>query len=75
MLIVWTGMFIIALLQLPILINKKQWKELASFAVLWIIAGIYASLILGTFAGAIAVPNHSELLNRFFTALYSRLGI
>ncbi len=72
---VWTGMLVIALMQVPVLINKKQWKELVAFAVFWVIAGIYASLILGTYAGDIAVPNHTELLDRFFTALYQRLGM
>ena len=72
---VWLGMLIIALAQVPILINKKQWKELIAFSAFWVIAGIYASIILGTYAGNMVVPNHTELLDRFFTALYHRLGI
>jgi hypothetical protein len=67
---VWTGMVIIALLQVPILINKKQWKELAAFAFFWVAAGIYASFILGTFIGDLAVPNITEYLIRFFSTLY-----
>lgn len=63
---VWTGMVIIALVQAPILINKKQWKELAAFAIFWVAAGIYASLILGTLGGDVTVPNITELLIRFF---------
>lgn len=63
-------MVIIALLQVPILINKKQWKELAAFAFFWVAAGIYASFILGTFIGDLAVPNITEYLIRFFSALY-----
>jgi len=72
---VWTGMIIIALMQVPVLINKKQWKELIAFSAFWVIAGIYASLILGTFVGGITIPNHTELLERFFTALYQKLGM
>ena len=72
---VWLVMLIIALGQVPILINKKQWKELIAFSAFWVIAGIYASIILGTYAGNMVVPNHTELLDRFFTALYHRLGI
>ena len=72
---VWAGMGIIALVQVPILVKKKQWKELIAFSAFWIIAGVYASIILGTYAGDIVVPNHTELLDRFFTALYHRLGI
>lgn len=75
MLMVWTGMLLIALMQTPVLINKKQWKELAAFAFFWAAAGIYASIVLGTYAGDIAVSNHTELLDRFFSALYQRLGM
>ncbi len=52
-----------AFLQVPILINKKQWKELAAFAFFWLAAGIYASLILGTFIGDLAIPNVTEYLS------------
>jgi hypothetical protein len=72
---VWTGMLIMALVQVPVLINRKQWKELAAFTVFWVVAGIYASLILGTFAGDLAIPNHTELLIRFFNTLYGWMGM
>ena len=72
---VWTGMLLIAIAQVPVLINRKQWRELAAFAFFWVAAGIYASVILGTYAGDIAVPNHTELLDHFFTALYQWLGM
>lgn len=75
MLGVWTGMLIIAVVQVPVLINRKQWKELVAFSVLWVAAGIYASFILGTFNGEVAIPNITELLIRFFDALYQRLGM
>ncbi len=75
MTLVWTGMLIIALVQVPVLVTKKQWKELAAFSFFWAAAGIYASLIFGTFAGEIAVTNITEILIRFFTALYQRLGM
>lgn len=75
MLMVWTGMLLIALVQAPMLINRKQWQELAAFIFFWLAAGIYASVVLGTYAGDIAVSNHTELLDRFFSALYQRLGM
>ena len=62
-------MVIIALLQVPILIHKKQWKELAAFAFFWLAAGIYASLILGTFIGDLAIPNVTEYLIRFYNLI------
>ncbi len=73
MILVWTGMVIIALLQVPILIHKKQWKELAAFSIFWLAAGVYASLILGTFIGDLAIPNVTEYLIRFFSALYEQI--
>ncbi len=75
MLIIWTGMFLIALFQIPVLIKNNKRKEFIWFLIFWIIAGIYASLILGTFAGEISFVNHSELMIRFFTALGKKLGL
>ncbi len=75
MLIVWTGMSLIAIIQIPTLINKKQWRELICFAILWIIAGVYASFILGTFTGKISIINHSEIIRYVFTTLLKKLSL
>jgi hypothetical protein len=72
---VWTGMILIAAAQVPVLVKKKQQKELIAFVVIWAIAGIYASLIFGTNNGQVAITNITELLIRFFTVIYDRLGI
>jgi len=42
----WVGIIMaaIAAYQVPPLLRRKQWRELAAFAIFWLIAGIYAFL-------------------------------
>ena len=42
----WFIMFLMAGWQIPRLIQKNQLKELTVFLLLWLIAGIYGSLVL-----------------------------
>ena len=46
MLALWLIMILIALWQVSILLEKKQYKYIMVFLALWIIAGIYGSLVL-----------------------------
>lgn len=37
-------MIAIAVYQVPGLLRQKQWRELAAFALMWLVAGVYALL-------------------------------
>lgn len=64
-------MTFIAFIQVPALINRKRWPELAGFSVLWIAATLYALLIA---AGA-PIPNPTELLRSFYSWFYPLIGV
>lgn len=40
-------MAVIALFQVPIIVRKQRWRELAVFSALWLVALVYALLIAG----------------------------
>ncbi|MGI6486460.1 MAG: hypothetical protein ACOX15_09220 [Tepidanaerobacteraceae bacterium] len=67
---VWACMVLMAVIQAPVLFKKKKWKELIAFGVFWLVAGIYASLIFGTYSGRVEITNVTELLIRFFSTIY-----
>jgi hypothetical protein len=39
-------MSLIAIFQVPVLLRQKQWGELQSFSILWIIAAAYSLLVV-----------------------------
>lgn len=51
-------MLLIALFQVPIIVNKKRWRELIAFALLWSIALAYALLV----ASPAVFPNPTDVL-------------
>lgn len=50
-------MAVILAIQLPLLIQEKQWRELAAFLTLWLVATVYASLVALN-----VIPNSIEIL-------------
>ncbi len=64
-------MIIMALLQVPSLINQKQWPELAGFTVMWVFATTYAILI----TAQVAIPNPTEILRPLLQAIYRLIGL
>ncbi|NLG86083.1 MAG: hypothetical protein GX489_02505 [Firmicutes bacterium] len=50
-------MAVILAIQLPLLIKEKQWRELAAFLTLWLVATVYASLVALN-----VIPNSIEIL-------------
>ena len=69
----WTAlaMVLIALIQVPSLVNQKRWPELAGFGAAWIIATFYALLI----AADAPIPNPTELLRSFYNWFYPLIGV
>ncbi|NLP18202.1 MAG: hypothetical protein GX376_03800 [Firmicutes bacterium] len=51
-------MIIIALLEIPKMLQKKQWGELMAFTGLWFFATLYAFLV----AAEAPLPNPTELI-------------
>jgi hypothetical protein len=64
-------MALLALLQVPSLVNRKQWGELAGYALVWTIAAAYALLV----AARAPVPRPIEVLRLLLQALYRSLGL
>lgn len=62
MFILWLGMIIIAALEIPRLLVKERRGELLTFAALWLIATLYASLLIAS----IPLPNPTELILSLF---------
>ncbi len=69
----WVALFMIllALLQVPSLINRKQWGELAGYSLVWLMAATYAMLV----AARVPLPRPVEVLRPLFQALYRLLGL
>lgn len=71
--IVWfiLVMIAVAFLQGRVLIKQKYWGELAAFGVLWLVATVYASLvILG-----VPLPSPFSIIASFIKKIYRFLGI
>ncbi|HPU01470.1 MAG: hypothetical protein GX890_05680 [Firmicutes bacterium] len=64
-------MALIALIQVPSLVNRKRWPELAGFITIWIFATAYALLI----ASGVSIPNPTELLRAFYSWFYPLIGV
>jgi len=67
MLGVFAAMSLIALLQVPVLVRKKMWRELTAFCLIWLFATAYAALV----AAGIPIPPPAEV----FISIFSRLGL
>lgn len=68
MLGVWVVMALMAIVEVPILMRKKMWGELAAFSVLWVSATLYASLI----AADIPIPSVAQIIISIFSPMFSR---
>ena len=55
-------MIIIAALQGPPLVRNKQYRELAGFALVWLAATIFTTLV----ASQVPLPHLNELLEGFY---------
>lgn len=53
-------MLALAAIEVPILINRQMWGELAAFLSLWLVATIYASLV----AARTVIPSLVTILLR-----------
>jgi multidrug efflux pump subunit AcrB len=56
----WVVMLALAAIEVPILINRQMWGELAAFLSLWLVATIYASLV----AARTVIPSLVTILLR-----------
>lgn len=72
---VWLVMLLIAAAEAPSIIAKRQWRDLIAFGALWLLAGVYSSLVLGAELVDARIPNHTEILIGLLSALYRWLGI
>jgi len=59
-------MVFIALFQVPIIIKKRRWRELAAFAVIWSLAFAYALLM----AARAPLPNPTEVLGSVLDRIF-----
>ena len=73
--LVWFIMVLIALVTVPSLLRSRQWGDLMGFATLWLVAGIYASIILGIEGNRLRIPNHTELVRLMMLSIYGWLGL
>lgn len=61
------GFGIMAMIQIPSLIQKRWWKELTCFAVLWFVSLVLSIMVLA----GITLPPISTIINNFIAG---RLG-
>ena len=71
MLLVIVLMLLLALLQAPLLANRKEWRELTAFGALWAFAFAYALAIQMD----LRIPNPTEIIGAVLSRIYSLLGI
>ncbi|MFO8060557.1 MAG: hypothetical protein R6U70_07880 [Bacillota bacterium] len=72
---VWSLMFLIAALHLPELIRQRG-EETAAFIVLWLAAGIYASVIFSPrTAGQWMIPSVVDVLTTVLSRMYQWMGL
>jgi len=60
-----TFMIVLALIQTPSLVKKRQWRDFAAYCTLWLLAAVYGTLELAE----VDVPSPVELIIGFFEAL------
>ncbi|ACB84196.1 hypothetical protein [Natranaerobius thermophilus] len=58
MFLIWAILILVAAIQIPRMIKKKQFNTLKVYIPLWLFAGIYASLVV---AGA-PIPNVTDII-------------
>jgi len=56
----WLVLMTIVLVQVPIIVRRKQWAELRLFIFLWLIAAVYSTLV----AAAVPIPTVTGLIMR-----------
>lgn len=64
-------MFIIAFWQVPRLLKLKQYRELVFFLGMWIIAGVYALLVVMDFP----LISPFEIIARVVSVVMTKLGL
>lgn len=64
------AMVLMALIQVPAMINQKKWPELTGYAAVWLTATVYALLI----TAGVPIPNPTELLRSFYSWFYPLIG-
>ncbi|NLK08168.1 MAG: hypothetical protein GX316_05650 [Firmicutes bacterium] len=62
MVAIWILMLAIAIIEVPILIKKGLWGELWAFTGLWIVAGVFASLV----SARTVLPSIVLVINKIF---------
>ena len=67
----WLGMIVLALLQVPLMVRYKQWRELVAFDGMWLLAGFYATLVVVD----MRVINPFEIIELILTGFYGILRI
>ncbi len=63
-----TFMIAIAVPEALILVRRRQWRELAAFAVVWVLAAVYGALVVAD----VPVPSPVRLIILFFEGLTAR---
>ncbi len=58
-------MLIIAAVQVPVVVKRKQWGELAVFSLLWIFSTTYALV----FAAGVTLPNPATIISQLVNFL------
>lgn len=61
----WVVMLVLAAIEVPMLVDRQMWGELAAFLGLWLAATIYASLV----AARTVIPSLANILMRVLGVL------
>lgn len=62
-------MIVIALIQLPLTMRRRRWRELVAFGVIWLFATVYGALVIAD----VPVPKPTELITTFFEGVTGNL--
>ena len=68
MVILWILLILVVLGQLPSLVREKQWGEVAAFTFMWVVAAVYATVVIGE----ILTTNPTQIIIRVMETI-SRL--
>ncbi len=71
MIFLWSCMILMAYLQILPLLRQGERGELFAFCGLWLIGGVYITLVLST----IEIINPFEIVRLLLTSLYDALGL
>lgn len=64
------AMVLMALIQVPAMVNQNKWSELAGYAAVWLAATVYTLLI----TSGVPIPSPTELLRSFYSWFYPLIG-